>query len=545
MRESGVIEPPGVATPALAEALPLTKFGTDATTRRHSVRFMLTDLTRKPISETIRRLAADRRSGDLQVRSGDVAKMVFFDSGRIVFAGSNLKQDRLGEALISLGQITDQQFDRASGLMKEDRKLRFGDALVQAGVMDKKQVGTAVARCVAKIVLSLFRLDAGIASFDERKCSIPIEYMVSLSVHRLLRVGIQSMSSRSLILAGVGDLDRSIRLAEVPPFAFDVKSCSAEEVELLEKAKAPVTVRSLASTAKGGALGRLRSIYSFLASGILEEADARARVAAPRPDVQTDNNSFLLSPLARGAEVATAPKSRPAAAPAQAARPAARPAVAPPAAAGPPAATPATAPPAAARPAPAAPAGARPPAATRASTPPATARPAVAPAAAAGPPAATPATAAPATAPPPQQAPAAAASQQDVSGEVERLLGQANVYLMVSDFAGALQTYSTVVQLEPNVAAHRLRLAVTMARRPETARLAERQFAEAVRLDPDNVEAHYRFGLYYKGMNVPSRAIAEFRTVVRLDPRHRQARKEIEVTSPGDSVLVSLKKLLR
>jgi len=519
MRESGVIEPPGVATPALAEALPLTKFGTDATTRRHSVRFMLTDLTRKPISETIRRLAADRRSGDLQVRSGDVAKMVFFDSGRIVFAGSNLKQDRLGEALISLGQITDQQFDRASGLMKEDRKLRFGDALVQAGVMDKKQVGTAVARCVAKIVLSLFRLDAGIASFDERKCSIPIEYMVSLSVHRLLRVGIQSMSSRSLILAGVGDLERSIRLAEVPPFAFDVKSCSAEEVELLEKAKAPVTVRGLASTAKGGTLGRLRSIYSFLASGILEEADARARVAAPRPDVQTDNNSFLLSPLQRGAEVATAAKPRPAPARAQATGPAARGAVASPAAASPQPATPATAPPATARPAAASPTTTTPAAASSA-------------------------TAAPAAAAPSQQAPAAA-SQQDVSGEVERLLAQANVYLMTSDFAGAIRTYYALVELQPDVAAHRLRLAVAMARRPQTARQAERQFAEAVRLDPDNVDAHYRFGLYYKALSVRSRAIAEFRTVVRLDPRHRQARKELEVTSPGDSVLVSLKKLLR
>jgi Domain of unknown function (DUF4388) len=455
---------------------------------------MLTDLAEKPISETVRRLAADRRSGDLQVRSGDVAKMVFFDNGRIVFAGSNLKKDRLGEALVSLGQITDRQFDRASGLMKEDRKLRFGDALVQAGVMDEKQVGTAVARCVAKIVLSLFRLDAGIASFDERKCSIPIEYMVSLSIHRLLGAGIKSMSSRSLILAGVGNLDRSVRLAEVPPFAFAVGTCSAEEVDVLEKAKARVTVRGLASTAKGLSLSRLRSVYSFLASGILEEADARARVAAPRPAVQTDNDSFLLSPLQRGVEVAAAAKATPVAAPTQAAARVARPATAPAALA-------------------------------------------------------SPATAALAMAPAPAEAPAPAANPspppRDVSGEVERLLGQANVYLMVSDFAGALQTYLALVELQPHVAAHRLRLAVTLARRSQTARQAERQFAEAVRLEPDNVDAHFRFGLYYKAMNVPSRAIAELRTVVRLDPRHQQARKELEATSPGDSVLVSLKKLLR
>jgi Tfp pilus assembly protein PilF len=101
-----------------------------------------------------------------------------------------------------------------------------------------------------------------------------------------------------------------------------------------------------------------------------------------------------------------------------------------------------------------------------------------------------------------------------------------------------------VVELQPDVAAHRVRLAVTMARLPQTARQAERHFAEAIRLDPDNVDAHLRFGLYYKAMNVPSRAIAEFRTVLRLDSRHEQARKELEMTSPRDSVLVTLRKLL-
>src|SRR5262249_23086341 len=126
---------------------------------------MLTDLALKPISETIRRLAAERRSGDLQVRSGQVAKMVFFDHGRVGFAGSNVRKERLGEGLVSLGRITDQEFARASGLMKGDRTLRFGDALVKAGVMDKNQVGTSVARWVAKIVLSLFELKAGAASF--------------------------------------------------------------------------------------------------------------------------------------------------------------------------------------------------------------------------------------------------------------------------------------------------------------------------------------------------------------------------------------------
>src|SRR5215475_3020823 len=103
---------------------------------------MLTDLATTPIAETLRQLSATRKSGDLHVRSGKLVKTAFFDHGRLVFAASNLKKDRLGEALIALGRITDEEFSRVSALMKGDRKRRFGEALVASGVMDKSEMGT-------------------------------------------------------------------------------------------------------------------------------------------------------------------------------------------------------------------------------------------------------------------------------------------------------------------------------------------------------------------------------------------------------------------
>jgi hypothetical protein len=46
-------------------------------------------------------------------------------------------------------------------------------------------------------------------------------------------------------------------------------------------------------------------------------------------------------------------------------------------------------------------------------------------------------------------------------------------------------------------------------------------------------------------MKVRSRAIAEMRTAVGLNPRHKPARAELEALSPKDSALTSLKKLFR
>src|SRR5262245_53168618 len=148
---------------------------------------MLTDLAVTPLADVLYRLSRERRSGDLQVVAGKVVKTLFFDHGRIVFAASNLKKDRLGEALVALGRITAEEFHRVSALMKAgQRRRRFGEALVQAGVMDKNELGHSVARQVKRIVLSLFELTEGTASFEERPCPIPLEYMVSLSIHRLL-----------------------------------------------------------------------------------------------------------------------------------------------------------------------------------------------------------------------------------------------------------------------------------------------------------------------------------------------------------------------
>jgi tetratricopeptide (TPR) repeat protein len=593
---------------------------------------MLTDLSVTPIADTIQRLSAELKSGDLQVRSGKVAKTLFFDRGRLVFAASNLKKDRLGEALVALGRITDEQFREVSALMKADRKRRFGEALVQSGLMDKKELGGSVARQVRRISLSLFEFTEGAASFEERKCAIPLDYMVSLSIHRLLHDGIRAMPSRELVLAGLGNLDRAVVLAPVPPFPFDRKR-SGEEKEILEMSQRKVTLRRLGWAAGGLAFSRLRTVYAFLAAGILQEADGTR--AVPQPVVHMETGTFLLSALQRqpdpsGQEAirleiedelersahldreawlkvtSSAPREElqkaleekmeryhalreaigddeqlktdievilgrasamlrlarqtPASAAAKAAD-----------------ASPRTAPPA-----------------TGAAAPPSVEEeqeivvdedeedvlPDVEvdegeeeeeeeivfeeePAIAAQEPAPVPEVQdVPAFTPVDEPVEEPAAEHVPTTGEmeaavgpgsssfggrakIEHLLMEGEVRMTVSDYANAVKVYQKLVEAAPRVPGYRMRLAVAMTCYPRTAKQAEREFLEAVRLDPNNADAHYQFGLYFKAMKVRSRAVAEMRTAVRLNPKHAAARDELEALSPKDSVLGSLRKMFR
>jgi tetratricopeptide (TPR) repeat protein len=129
--------------------------------------------------------------------------------------------------------------------------------------------------------------------------------------------------------------------------------------------------------------------------------------------------------------------------------------------------------------------------------------------------------------------------------QIEHLLMEGEVRMTVADYANAVKVYDKLVKIAPKVAAFHLRLAVAMACYPRTSKLAEREFYEAARLEPENAEIHYQWGLYYKVMKIKSRAIAEMRTAVRLSPKHKAARAELESMSPKDSALTSLKKLFR
>jgi hypothetical protein len=573
---------------------------------------MLTDIAASPIAETMRKISAEQRSGDLQVRSGRMVKTAFFDHGRLVFAASNLKKDRLGEAMVADGKITQEEFDAVSALMRGERR-RFGDAMVKAGLADRYDVGGAVGRQVRRIALSLFELLDGAAIFEERECAIPLEYMISLSIHRLLYDGIRHMKSEELILKGLGQLDRAVVLAAVPPFPYEPKVRATEEREILELARRRVTVRRLGWAEGGLEFARLRAAYALIAAGVLRDADI---APAAEPPVQAETGMFLLSalhhrpdPSLRDAirkevrqelglsehldreswlKVArTAPKAEliraleekmeryhalrdaveegdslrkdlevvlgrassalrlartaPETAPSETTtgRRAKEMATAAMANPDPGAATP--------------PPPLKPPPVATAPPPTETdpeleliEEPEEVPAAPPAP-AITPAPPTGRGPRPDDSLPGVKPGASGFSGtaQVEHLLMEGEVRMTVSDYANAVKVYEKLVKIAPKVAAFRLKLATAMACYPRTSKLAERQFFEASRLEPKNADIHYQWGLYYKVMKIKSRAVAEMRAAVRLNPRHAAARQELETLSPKDSALTSLKKLFR
>jgi tetratricopeptide (TPR) repeat protein len=351
------------------------------------------------------------------------------------------------------------------------------------------------------------------------------------------------MKSQDLVMSALGALDRRVSLAAVTPFAFDMKQCPADEHDILEQARRKVTLRRLAWQPGGLSFPRLRACYALLASGVLLD-EAEAVDAEAQPVVNMETGTFLLSTLRRQPDPSaqkairqelTEELERSAHLDREGWLKVSREA----------------------------------PREElikaledkmeryhamleaagdddqlkidlevilgRASAMLRLARQAPAP-----PPAAAPA-------PPPAATGDARPADGSMAGmaQVEHLLLEGEVRMTVSDYANAVKVYEKLVNLAPNIAAYRVRLAIAMAGYPRTAKLAEREFLDALRLEPNNADIHYQFGLYYKVMKQRARALAEMQTAVKINPRHRLARAELETLSPRDSALVNLKKLFK
>ena len=77
------------------------------------------DYSLPQILESLQRL---KKTGILKVKASGVEKAVYLKDGQIVFASSNLIEDRLGEMLVRAGKITPQQLTTAGKILKETGK---------------------------------------------------------------------------------------------------------------------------------------------------------------------------------------------------------------------------------------------------------------------------------------------------------------------------------------------------------------------------------------------------------------------------------------
>lgn len=173
-------------------------------------------------------------TGVLEVSTGAFQKRLFLEEGRVVFASSNDRNDRLGEMLIRRGVLAVPDFYAASRAVVPGK--RFGTVLVERGLLSPEQLVWAVKEQVKEIVFSLFPVLEARCAFREGEGAGEEGITLNLRTPELIRQGVLRMDHTVRPLEAFAEQERTFGLAvprEEVEAAFDLGNAEREAVAAL------------------------------------------------------------------------------------------------------------------------------------------------------------------------------------------------------------------------------------------------------------------------------------------------------------------------
>lgn len=118
------------------------------------------DFATMPLRDLVVYLGNRQASGRLALEREGVRKMVLLDRGAVVNASSNIPREYLGQFLINLGHISEEQFERAYATQKET-KVFLGRILVMIGLVSEETLAAALMLKFRETVLDAFEWAEG------------------------------------------------------------------------------------------------------------------------------------------------------------------------------------------------------------------------------------------------------------------------------------------------------------------------------------------------------------------------------------------------
>ncbi len=162
------------------------------------------NLSQETLADVIRNLYVNRDSGILHLTQGDVRKRIYFKKGSMIFANSDVNDDRLGEFLIRNNKIDRKAFELASEVVKDTRN-RFGKTIVEMGYMKADEMQSMVVLQIEAIVYSLFEWEEGEYRFELHEDPVEEDIVLNLSTADIILEGTRRMNDVAAISRALGD----------------------------------------------------------------------------------------------------------------------------------------------------------------------------------------------------------------------------------------------------------------------------------------------------------------------------------------------------
>ncbi len=263
-------------------------------------------LTTIGVPDLLRRAYSERFTGELLLSQGDEQKQIYFETGNIVFAASNQPADRIGTSLLRQGLITQADFDRILAQAHEGK--RFGQALVEAGLMSERDLITNITFQVLDIIYSVFNWTTGNFEFIPGEHRVAEELKLKLTTASIILEGVRRIEDFGIIRRGLGDLNRFIAPSSSPLLRLQTMTLKPFERQLLELITQPMDLLHILVVVSSPPAATLKAIFGLISAGVLEQTEP--------PTLSRDTGKFelpaALRPVIPLATPTTASQAQPA-----------------------------------------------------------------------------------------------------------------------------------------------------------------------------------------------------------------------------------------
>jgi hypothetical protein len=196
-----------------------------------------------------------------------VEKSMRVQEGRLVFASSSSRDDRLGELLLRRGRITLHQYVAAGRAVGSGKRL--GAILVEQGALDARELVQAVVEQTQEILYSAFQWTEGLYHLtDEAGATETIT--LRLSTPDVILEGIRRVEAWSRIEKAVGGLDARYARADDYEETLGQMTLSLEKLSLLTALDSEQDVGTICRTSTLPHFEACRTLWAFRVIGVVQ-----------------------------------------------------------------------------------------------------------------------------------------------------------------------------------------------------------------------------------------------------------------------------------
>jgi hypothetical protein len=235
------------------------------------------DLRTMQLPDVLQWVATGQKTGTLHVERRSIQKRIILREGNIFSSWSNDPRESLGQFLIRLRLVTEEQLFRAL-LAQEEKGRLLGSILVADGVLGEDDLKRALKAKAEETVFDLFLWPSG--QFEFREGEFPDDILITFesSVTPVILEGIRRVDEWQRIKSVFPSMETTVKVKGPPPAGAD-----AAEKQLLGLAAAGKSLAEISLELRRSEFETASLVYEMHGRGVVVAGEVRAESQARDP----------------------------------------------------------------------------------------------------------------------------------------------------------------------------------------------------------------------------------------------------------------------